>query len=295
MKIIDETVIKGNRAMCRSYAKINLTLDITGKLENGYHSLQTIMQTVGLSDLVIVDKTHSRDIMLSTNIKFLPTNEKNIAYKAAALFYKSAGLRGGAKILIHKNIPVAAGLAGGSGNGAAVLAALNMLHGGFFSDKELKKLSSQLGADVPYCLEGGTVLAEGIGDILTPLKSIGKKIVMLVTPPIAVSTPEGYAAYDSSCDKIPHCDTAGAVSAIENGNFGELCERLSNSFEPVTIKKYPVIRGIKEKMLMNGAAAALMSGSGPTVFGFFDDFKTAKTSADSFATLYKDVYLTTTV
>lgn len=294
MKLSEDIVISGKKAMARSYAKINLTLDVMGKRTDGYHLIETIMQTVNLSDIIVV-QTHNNGIKITTNKKYLPSNNKNIAYKAAELFFNELNeKRYGAKILIHKNIPVAAGLAGGSGNGAAVLVALNMLYSNPFSEEKLLEIGAKLGADVPYCMIGGTQSASGIGEILRPVKALSKQYILLVTPPISVSTPWVYEEFDS-IQKSIFPDTQAMISAIEKDNYKEICSNLSNVLEEVTIKKYPVIGGIKEKMLLNGANGALMSGSGPTVFGFFDDFNKAKASQDSFSMMYKDVYLTTTL
>lgn len=293
MLIAENMVIKAERAIVKSYAKINLTLDVLGRLENGYHEIESIMQTVNLFDLIIIDKT-PKDIYIHTNLKFLPDNEKNIAYKAAELFFRETRIKGGAKILIHKNIPVAAGLAGGSGNAAAVLAALNVLYNVYMSDEELCKMGAMLGADVPYCLLGGTMLANGIGEKLTPIHSLGKYIVLLVKPPINVSTQSIYEYIDTV--KIEkHPDMNMMLEAIKSGEIKKVANGLLNVMEKATVNIHPVIRGIKEKMMLNGAAGALMSGSGPTVFGLFDDYKTAKLSHDSFSKLYKDVYLTYTL
>lgn len=288
--ISKETIITGKRAICRSYAKINLTLDVGGKRSDGYHEIKTVMQTVNLFDLVIIDKCDG-GIKITTNKKFLPTNNKNIAYTACEEFFKALGIRGGARIFIHKNIPIAAGLAGGSGNGAAVLCALNALYSQPFSEKELEKLALKLGADVPYCITGGTQLAEGIGEILTPINPVPDCYILLVTPPVSVSTPKVYSEFDS-LKKHTSADTVSMLRAIENGNLYDICENLSNSLEDVTIPLHPVIGGIKKKLIGNGAVGALMSGSGATVFGIFDDYKKAKASHDSFSLMYKDVYLT---
>ena len=293
MLISDNMVIHGNRAMVKSYAKINLTLDVLGKMENGYHEIESIMQTVNLFDLIIIDRT-SKDINIHTNLKFLPTNEKNIAYKAAKMFFEETGIDGGVKILIHKNIPVAAGLAGGSGNAAAVLIALNTLYNANLSDEKLFEMGKRLGADVPYCMMGGTVIARGIGEILTPVNEMPKSAVLLVKPPINVSTQSIYEYLDEfEIDKHPNVENM--INAIENRDINTISQSLCNVMEIATVKIHPVIKGIKEKMLLNGAKGAIMSGSGPTVFGIFDDYNAAKLSHDSFSKLYKDVYLTYTI
>lgn len=289
----DDIIITGNRAIARSYAKINLTLDVLGKRINGYHDVKMIMQTVSLFDLVITDKAYS-DITVNTNLKYLPNNDKNIAYKAAQLFLKKTGIQGGARIIIHKNIPVAAGLAGGSGNGAAVLCAMNKLYNAQLTVEELCGMGEQLGADVPYCIIGGTQMAEGIGEILTPLPPMKKTTVLIVKPPINVSTGSVYEQIDSApIEERP--DTEKIIGALRDGNTAAVAENLCNVMEAVTAKMYPVIGGIKNKMLRNGAIGAVMSGSGPSVFGFFDDEEKAKISHDSFAYQYKDVFLAKTL
>ena len=290
MRIADETVICRRRAISKSYAKINLTLDVLSRMENGYHEIESVMQTVSLFDLVIVDRLE-RGIMINTNLKFLPTNQKNIAYKAAEAFFAATKINGGAKILIHKNIPVAAGLAGGSGNGAAVLACLNLLYGKPLSDDELLSLGATLGADVPFCLICGTQLCTGIGDKLTPIPSFGQRYILLVKPPIGISTAQIYNEIDS-CPIPEHPTTTDFIHSVRSGDYNP--ELMFNVMQYVTVKQNPVIRGICEKLVANGAVKAMMSGSGPTVFGIFDDFKTAKASADSFSHLYKEVYLTIT-
>lgn len=289
----EDIIITGNRAIARSYAKINLTLDVLGKRPNGYHDVKMIMQTVSLFDLVIVDKAY-RDITVNTNLKYLPNNDKNIAYKAAQLFQEKTGINGGARIIIHKNIPVAAGLAGGSGNGAAVLCAMNKLYNAQLTVEELCDMGERLGADVPYCIIGGTQLAEGIGEILTPLPPMKKTTVLIVKPPINVSTGSIYEQIDSApIEKRP--DTAKIAGALRDGDTAAVAENLCNVMEAVTARMYPVIGGIKNKMLRNGAIGAVMSGSGPSVFGFFDDDEKAKMSHDSFAYQYKDVFLAKTL
>ena len=293
MSLFDECVVWGNRAMCRSYAKINLTLDVTGKRENGYHDVKMIMQTVNLFDLIIVDK-RKNGISVKANLEYLPTDERNIAYKAAKLFFERSGIDAGVSIIMHKNIPVAAGLAGGSGNGGAVLVALNKLYDFPFTEEEIIDMSVILGADVPYCIMGGTALAEGIGEELSKLPDCPKLNILLVKPPINISTPEVYREYDA-LDIVNHPDTEAMICAIKDKNISNMCKNLSNTLEDVTVKNNPVISGIKEKMIKNGAKAALMSGSGPTVFGIFDSEADAKKSADSFYKQYKEVYVCKTI
>ena len=192
--------------------------------------------------------------------------------------------------MIHKNIPVAAGLAGGSGNAAAVLQSLNMLYNTGLTNDQLCEMALELGADVPYCILGGTYLAEGIGEKLTPLPSMKKCVILMVKPPINVSTASIYNAIDSApINNRP--DTESMILALEHGDINSVAENLSNVMGTVTEELHPIIRGIKQKMIMNGAIGAEMSGSGPTVFGIFPDFETAKRSHDSFAYQFKDVFL----
>lgn len=285
-----DTVLAGRRAISRSYAKINLTLDVLSKRENGYHDISMIMQTVSLFDLIITDRTES-GIEISTNLRYLPCNEKNIAYKAADAFFKESGINGGVKIRIHKNIPVSAGLAGGSGNCAAVLTAVNMLYGAPLSKDKLCAIGASLGADVPYCFDGSTQLAEGIGEILTPLPKMPDAYILLVKPSINVSTGTVYEQIDSA-PVIDRPDTNAMINALRAQSVAGIADNLCNVMESVTEKMYPVIGGIKQKMILNGALGSVMSGSGPTVFGIFDDFEKAKASADSFALQFRDVFLT---
>lgn len=290
--LYDDIVVTGQRAMARSYAKINLTLDVLGKRPDGYHDVEMIMQTVSLYDMIIVDRC-DEGIEITTNLKFLPINENNIAYKAANEFFNYAKINGGCKIIIHKNIPVAAGLAGGSGNAAAVLCALDKLYNTNLSLDELKEIGVKLGADVPYCITGGTAFATGIGEIIAPLPSLPKCCILMVKPPISVSTASIYNQIDSA--EIPNRpDTNAMIEAIADGNINDVAKNLSNVMGTVTENMHPIIRGIKNKMIKNGALGAVMSGSGPTVFGIFPDYETAKKSHDSFYYQFREVYLVTT-
>lgn len=288
MNLYKDTVITNNRATAKSYAKINLTLDVLGKLDSGYHEVKMIMQTISLFDLIIVDKV-SHGIHISTNCKFIPRNDKNIAYKAAKLFFEKSGINGGARILIHKNIPVSAGLAGGSGNAAAVLCALNMLYNYPIDKNELYDMALFLGADVPYCINGGTCLAEGIGEKLTPLSPLPSMPVVLVKPRVSISTAEIYNRIDSE-NSIIHPDTDKAVFAISNGDYDLLFKNMSNVMETVTKKICPEICNITENMYNLGASVSLMSGSGPTVYGIFKDDISAKCAFDNLSQKYNQTF-----
>lgn len=288
--LTDDIFLRGDRAIARSYAKINLSLDVLGKRDDGYHEVCMIMQSLTLSDLIIIDKMYE-GISLNTNLKYLPNTDKNIAYQAAKLFYQEAHIRGGIKMKIIKNIPVAAGLAGGSGNAAAVLCAMNMMYGYPLSNEELLSLGARLGADVPYCMMGGTYLAEGIGEKLTRLAPMEPMYVVLVKPDINVSTAAIYERIDSvSITERPNAKRL--VCALSEGDAQSVCAGLCNVMEGATQSMYPVIGGIKEKMKHLGAVGALMSGSGPTVFGLFRDGKAAQRAFDDFYMQFQEVYLT---
>lgn len=291
--IMDSLVVSGTRATARSYAKINLTLDVLGKRPDGYHDVEMIMQTVSLHDIVVVNKTDA-EISVATNLRYLPINEKNIAYKAALAFFKYTNIDGGCDISITKNIPVAAGLAGGSGNAAAVLCSLDRLYNTNLPLQTLKEIGATLGADVPYCFSGGTALATGIGEILTPLPDIPKCTILMVKPPISVSTGGIYEAIDTA-EILKHPDTNAMICAIKSGDIGAVADNLSNVMGTVTENMHPIVRGIRRKMILNGALGAVMSGSGPTVFGIFPDYDTAKKSHDSFYYQFKEVYIVSTI
>ena len=290
MKLYNDLVISQNRATAKSYAKINLTLDVLDRLPDGYHSVKMVMQSLSLFDLVIVDKTAS-GIHLSANTRRIPQNNKNIAYKAAQLFFEKAKIKGGAKIWIHKNIPVSAGLAGGSGNAAATLCALNMLYNMPLSETEIFDLALDLGADVPYCIEGGTCLTEGIGEKLTPLSPLPPLPVVLIKPDISISTSDIYNRIDTA-DSIFHPDTQAVLTAIANKDFDLLFSNMKNAMQSVTEELCPDISAICGKMHELGAKAALMSGSGPTVYGIFEDDLTAKKAFDYLSTSYQNAFFT---
>lgn len=280
-------------------AKINLTLDVTGRREDGYHTVKMVMQSVTLHDTVKVTVTHGerkpRGILLTCNLPYLPVDDRNLAYRAAELFYKETGtLLETCEIHIEKRIPVAAGLAGGSTDAAAVLRALAALHAVGLTDDELCAMGLKLGADVPYCLRGGTMLAEGIGEELTALAPMPHCWVVLCKPPFAVSTKEVYQAIDA-VDIKKRPDTAGMVKALEKSDFAGVCRRLSNVMEEVTAAKRRQIGEIKAFLTENGADGTLMSGSGPTVYGLFLDEGRAKTAAKMLSRRFADTFLTETV
>lgn len=295
MNYTDACIFTGDRVITKAYAKINLTLDVVGRRKDGYHNLETIMQSISLFDLVIIDRMES-EIKITTNVKYLPTNNKNIAYKAADLFFKETGIRSGAKILLHKNIPVGAGLAGGSTDAAAVLVGLNRLYGNPLNQKKLLMLGARIGADVPFCMIGGTALATGIGEKLEHLNNVSGLHVLVVKPKFGVSTELAYKSYDEAEDSIiERPNTEAMLRAIEKGNIKEISKNISNVFEKVVGRKYPIIRGIKSTMCNHGALAAEMSGSGSAVFGIFSSSNKADECAKLFYPDFDEVYTVTTL
>lgn len=259
-----------NEIRLRAYAKVNLGLDVLRRREDGYHDVRMVMQNVDLFDKVSVKKTPGGEIVVKTNLAYLPTDQNNLVYKAAKLLAEEFKLRSGIYIDLYKFIPVAAGMAGGSADAAAVLFGMNRLFGLGLSLQELMERGVKLGADIPYCLMGGTVLAEGIGERLTRLKSCPECHLVVAKPPFSVSTKLVYEHLVLD-ENTQHPDIDGILAAIEQGDIYGVADRLGNVLETVTAIEYPDIEEIKAKMRENGALNALMSGSGPTVFGLFDD------------------------
>lgn len=269
-----------NYLKIRAHGKINLALDVLRKREDGYHEVRMIMQSVGLYDSIEIQnfgrmQDNTYKIEIETNLRFLPTNEKNLAYKAAAMLMEEFGLNYSIKIRIKKMIPVAAGMAGGSADCAAVLKGINKMFGLRLTQEELMDRGVTLGADIPYCIMGGTALSEGIGDILTPLSPMPDCYIILAKPRINVSTKFVYT--NLQVDKLPyHPDIDGMIEGIEANDFYGMADKLGNVLETVTETEYPVINQIKRRMIELGAVNSLMSGSGPTVFGLFDNREVAK-------------------
>ena len=258
-----------------AYAKINLSLDVLRKREDGYHDLKMIMQTVSLHDTVEIEAA-SGGISLECNSKWVPQDITNIACKAASLLINQYGIKSGVKIKILKRIPVAAGLAGGSTDAAAVLRGINELFSVGLDDEELRRLGKQLGADVPYCISGGTRLAEGIGDRLSALEDFNDVDIVLVKPKIGVPTPWVYGNLSlSEIKDYDRPDSNLLERAIAQRDIKTIAGNMKNVLEQVTIPKYGIIQEAKDKLLELGALGSMMSGSGPTVFGIFPDSNTA--------------------
>lgn len=258
-----------NRIQMKALAKVNLGLDVIRRREDGYHEVKMIMQTVRLYDRIILEKTQ-KGISMETNLSFLPVNEQNIAYRAAKMLMDEFHIQSGLHIKIDKHIPVAAGMAGGSTDGAAVLYGVNKIFKLGLTKRQLMERGVKLGADVPYCIMRGTVLSEGIGEILTPVSSLPDCHILIAKPPVSVSTKHVYE--NLKLDKIEkYPDIDGMVEALRIEDLHGVTQRMENVLETVTIPEHPEIQQIKELMIKEGALNALMSGSGPTVFGIFDD------------------------
>lgn len=262
----------------KALGKINLGLDVLGKRENGYHDVRMVMQTVYLYDQIWIEKTKEPGIRLSSNLFYLPVNENNLAYRAAKLLIEECRIQEGVEITLKKHIPVAAGMAGGSSNAAAVLFGMNRMFSLGFTQEELMERGVTLGADVPYCVLRGTVLAEGIGEELTVLPAMPKCYVLLAKPPISVSTKAVYEKLDSR-EISEHPNIDGIIGGLKRQNLDEVAACMGNVLEKVTVEEYPVIEEIKEAMRREGALNAMMSGSGPTVFGLYDDKRKARRAA----------------
>lgn len=264
----------------KALAKINLGLDVLGKREDGYHDVRMIMQTIHLYDRVEIKKTRSPHIHVETNLYYLPVNEDNLVYRAAKLMKDEFQIKEGVRIVLQKFIPVAAGLAGGSSDAAAVLVGMNRIFNLGLKQNKLMELGLKIGADVPFCIMRGTALAEGIGEKLTALPPMPKCPVLIAKPAISVSTKtvyEGLKLYDG----MEHPDIDGVMESIQQKDLKGVASRMGNILETVTIPMYPVIKDIKNLMMDNGALNAMMSGSGPTVFGLFQNEKEIRRAYDA--------------
>ena len=262
----------------KAYAKINIGLDVLRRREDGYHELKMIMQTVDICDDLQFEKTAEPGIVIQSNHKELPVDGSNLIYKAADLLFREKGITEGVKITLVKRIPIAAGMAGGSSDAAATMRGLNELFRMEYSIRELQELGVKLGADIPYCLVGGTMLSEGIGEILTPLPAPPDCFLVVAKPDIDVST--GFVYGNLHADRLTyHPDIDGMVEALHEGSLNGISDRLGNVLETVTIREYPVIEELKELMRSMDAENALMSGSGPSVFGIFKKRETAESAA----------------
>lgn len=286
-------MIKMDSIELKARAKINLSLDVLGKRADGYHDVKMIMQTVGLHDRVFIESARE-GINVACNSRWVPSGSGNIAYKAAQLLIDELKIKNGVRIRIDKRIPVAAGLGGGSSDAAAVLNGLNTMFALGLEQSELMELGRKIGADVPFCIRGGTMLAEGTGEVLTELPSFSGMNIVLVKPRIGVSTAWVYKNLDLNAI-VSRPDTDTMIQALESKRPDILAANMVNVLETVTVKRHSIIHGIKERLKGLGALGSMMSGSGPTVFGLFGDFNTA---ANAYKVIRKhrwDCFLTYTV
>lgn len=282
-----------DKLQLKALGKINLGLDVLGKRENGYHDVRMVMQTLYLYDTVTLIKEETDGIEIESNLYFLPKDENNIAWRAARLLMDEFHIEGGIRIVLEKHIPVAAGMAGGSSNAAAVLYGMNRMYELGLSQQELMDRGVTLGADVPYCIMRGTVLAEGIGEILSPLPPMPRCQILIAKPPISVSTKAIYQALDSR-EIEEHPDIDGIIDGLKKQDLHQVAGAMGNVLEDVTMEMHPVIGKIKNCMLEHGALGAMMSGSGPTVFGIYDDKNKIRTAMSRIKKqgLAKQIYIT---
>ena len=274
----------------KAAAKINLMLDILKKLDNGYHSLFMVMQSVGIYDTVTVEKNGEGHIVIECDKKGVPCNSKNIAYKCAEKFFDACGIEDrGISIKIKKEIPIAAGIAGGSADGAAVLYCLNKMFNTGLSHHQLCEIGETVGADIPFSLTGGTAVALGTGNVIAPVKSLADCSIVIAKPEQEVSTPAAYSQFDA-LTRVRHLDRISMIEAVSSGDYDKICSLCGNVFEQaVEVPKRPHIKGVMRKF---GADACCMSGSGPTVFGLFSDEIQARKCFEKLSENYNEVYLT---
>ena len=278
----------------RAYAKINLGLDVLRRREDGYHDVKMIMQTIQMYDMLEMEKSEQPGIHLTTNLSYIPVNENNLVYKAVKLLMNQYRIEEGITISLNKFIPVAAGMAGGSSDAAAALVGVNRMFQLGLTRQQLMELGVKIGADVPYCVMRGTALAEGIGEKLTALPPMPQCYVLIGKPGINVSTKFVYTNLNLGPD-THHPDINGMIQALQDGDLYGITDRMENVLESVTIPAYPVIETIKNHMKAHGAVNAMMSGSGPTVFGIFDDKEKAEYACEKLkeSMLTKQTFLTT--
>ncbi len=281
-----------DRVVTKAYAKINLGLDVLRKRPDGYHDVKMVMQTVDLYDVLLVSKKADDSISISTQNDELPVNEDNLIYKAAKLMKDTYDIKEGVHVELVKNIPIAAGMAGGSTDAAGVMRAMNKLFELNVPYKELELHAKKIGADVPYCIQGGTVLAEGIGELLTDLPDAPQCILLIAKPEVAVSTKYVYENLNLPT-VTNHPDIDAIVGAIKQGDLQAMLAPMDNVLANVTEAKYEEIKDIKTIMQKQGAQVALMSGSGPTVFGIFETMVQAATAYDAIkeSGLAREIYI----
>ena len=259
----------------KAYAKINLGLDILRRREDGYHEVKMIMQTVDIYDVLTFVKAPADVFRLSVDSAQIPDDDNNLVLKAARLLFATAGIDAGVEVTLQKNIPVAAGMAGGSTDAAATLIGLNALYDLRFTTEQLQEIGVKLGADIPYCIMGGTALSQGIGEILRPLPAPPRAHLVIAKPDLMISTKYVYENLHANSLKV-HPNIDGMIEALSNRDLIKMCSLMGNVLETVTEKENPIITQIKDLMKEQGATGALMSGSGPTVFGIFTEEEKAR-------------------
>ena len=283
-----------DKAEFKSYAKINLALEIGKKLPNNYHEIKSIMQQVNLSDELSFKKINENKIIINCNFNEL-NNPNNICYKAALLLKNRFNIKEGVEISIKKNIPIGSGLAGGSGNAAATLKAMNKIFDLILSEDELTEIGKEIGSDVPFQLIGGTALVEGVGEIITRLNSIKDVNILLINPDTEISTKWAYEEFDKVNNQRENNHIEKILNGIKSNNLNEISENLYNDFEELIFEKYPGIKKIKEDLIKNNALDALMSGSGSSVFGLFENEESIKKAFENLTDKYRNVFLLKTV
>ena len=260
----------------KAYAKLNISLDVTRRREDGYHDMVMVMQSVSLCDDVTITREEGDQIRASSNLPFIPSDQRNLAVRAAMTFLEAIGQTGqGLHIRLDKRIPVGAGMAGGSSDAAAVLRGLNRMYDGPLDRRQLEELACRVGSDVAFCVAGGTALAQGRGEILEDLPPMPDCFFVIAKPAFSISTPELFQKLDQKPLRR-HPDTAGLVRAVEQGELTELCRRLYNVFEDVSDRRMRTVREIKNHLLDHGALGAIMTGTGSAVFGVFPERKSAE-------------------
>ncbi len=281
-----------NKLKLKAYAKINLSLDVLNKRDDGYHNVEMIMQQIGLYDEIYLKKI-DKGIIIDTDCEYLPIDKSNIVYKAAKIIIDKYKLNTGIYIYIKKNIPIAAGLAGGSTDAAAVLKGINTMFSLGLTTDKLLDIGKEIGADVPFCILGGAALAEGIGEKLTQIHGLKSGWIVLSKPNIGVSTADAYNNLNlNAIENRP--DTEKLIVALENGNIYDISKLLCNVFEEGIFEKHPIVKKIKTKMIQYGALGCLMSGSGPTVFGIYKTYARAKSAYEKLKLIYNQTYLVRT-
>ena len=267
----------------KAYAKLNISLDVSKAREDGYHDMVMVMQTVSLCDELSITLDQTGIVRAEADLRYIPRDDRNLAVKAAKLYFAKTGREGtGAVIRMKKRIPVGAGMAGGSSDAAAVIRALSRNFGQELKKDEMMALAEQTGSDVAFCVLGGTALAEGRGEILTPLRDMPDCTIVICKPDYSISTPELFRAIDREKLRV-HPDTAGILEAIREGNLAQICRRMYNVFEDVPDRRMKIIGGIKTRLINKGAEGAVMTGTGSAVFGIFTDENTAKKACSAMA------------